>query len=104
MEASSRSVKFGVRTSTASVMSRPVGSESSNWARSSSGSRKALSASSTYSASLAAPVGTALAKLIRGCGEKPAEYAIGTAERRSARSSARWKSRWLVKRRRPRLV
>lgn len=39
-----------------------------------------------------------------GVGVKPAEYAIGTSERRSARSKARWKSRWLVNRRRPRLV
>ena len=41
---------------------------------------------------------------MRGCGLKPEEYAIGTRARNTARSKARLKSRWLVKRSRPRLA
>ena len=59
---------------------------------------------SRYSASLAAPVGAAFPYEIRGCGEYPDEYAMGTPARRSDRSNARPKSRWLVKRARPRLA
>ena len=47
---------------------------------------------------------TAFAYEMRGCGEKPEVYAIGTCARRSARSKARPKSRWLVNRARPRLA
>ena len=67
---------------------------------------RTLSASpiSRYSASLAAPVGEAFAYEMRGWGEKPDEYAIGTPARRSARSKALPKSRWLVNRARPRLA
>ena len=93
-----------VRTSTASMMSSPVGSDSSSRARSFSGSRCAVRAISRYSASVPTPVGAALAYDTLGCGVKPAEYAMGTSARRRARSKARWKSRWLVNRRRPRLV
>jgi hypothetical protein len=49
-------------------------------------------------------VGAAFAYEIRGCGENPEVYAIGTPARRSARSKARPKSRWLVNRARPRLA
>src|SRR4029453_334391 len=68
------------------------------------GSHTAANPISRYSASLAAPVGAAFAYEIRGCGENPDEYAMGTAARRNARSKARAKSRWLVKRARPRFV
>jgi hypothetical protein len=69
-----------------------------------SGLQAAARPISRYSASLAAPVGEALGYEIRGWGEKPDEYAMGTPARRSARSNARPKSRWLVKRARPRLA
>ena len=59
---------------------------------------------SRYSASLAAPVGDALAYEILGCGVKPEEKPIGMPARRTARSKARAKSRWLVNRSRPRLA
>ena len=62
------------------------------------------SPSSRYSASLAAPVGAAPTYEIRGCGENPDEYAIGTFARRSARSNARLKSRWLANRAVPRFT
>ena len=55
-------------------------------------------------ASLAIPVGAALAYEIFGWGWKPALKAIGTSARRRARSRARWKSRLELKRSRPRLV
>ena len=50
----------------------------SSAARTCSGSQAAVSPISRNSASLAAPVGAAFAYEIRGCGEKPDEYAIGT--------------------------
>ena len=57
-----------------------------------------------YSASLAAPVGAALAYETFGCGLNPAEYAIGTSARRNARSNALVKSRCELNRSRPRLA
>ncbi|CAO0824972.1 hypothetical protein SMICM17S_07885 [Streptomyces microflavus] len=92
-EAVSRSARPEVRASTASVMSRPSGSESLSSSRRRSGSRASVRAISRNSASLPVPVGAALAYETLGCGVKPAEYAIGTSERRNARSKARWKSR-----------
>ena len=56
------------------------------------------------SAAEAAPMAAAPAYEIFGCGVKPALYAIGTLARRSARSRARWMSRWLVNLSRPRLA
>jgi hypothetical protein len=41
---------------------------------------------------------------MRGWGLKPDEYAIGMRARKTARSNAREKSRWLVNRSRPRLA
>jgi hypothetical protein len=41
---------------------------------------------------------------MRGCGLKPEEYAIGMRARKTARSNAREKSRWLVNRNLPRLA
>ena len=76
----------------------------SSASRTCSGSHGAVSPISQYSASLAAPVAQALAYEMRGCGENPEEYAIGTPARRSARSNARLKSRELVNRARPRLA
>jgi hypothetical protein len=63
-----------------------------------------VSVSSRYSASLATPVGAAPAYEIFGCGLNPAEYAIGSPARRTARSIARAMSRWLAKRSRPRFA
>jgi hypothetical protein len=59
---------------------------------------------SRYSASLAAPVGDAFAYEIFGCGVNPDEWPMGMPERRIARSKARAKSLWLVKRSRPLLA
>src|SRR5205807_8336581 len=69
-----------------------------------SGSRRSARAISRYSASEATPVGAAPAYETFGCGLNPAEYAMGTSARRSARSNALAKSRCDVKRSRPRLA
>ncbi len=102
--ASSRSASDPAAASTTSSTSIPTGSASSRATRTASGSTRSLTASSTYSASLAVPVGAAFAYEIRGCGWNPALNAIGTSARRRARSSARWKSRVEEKRSRPRLA
>ena len=87
-----------------SSTSRPGGNAASSASRSRSTSTGAASPISRYSASLATPVGAAPTYDTLGCGLKPAEYAIGTAARRSARSKARAKSRCEVNRRRPRFA
>ena len=102
--ATSRSARLPPGDSTTSTMSRPSGSASASEAWIVAGSTTSARASSRYSASLADPVGAAPAYEIRGCGLNPEEYAIGTRARNTARSKARLKSRWLVKRSRPRLA
>ena len=104
-DASTRSGRLvPIGASTTSTTSMPAGRLSSSAACSRPRSTRSATEISTYSASLATPVGAAPTQLIFGWGEKPAEYAIGTCARRSARSKARAMSRWLVKRSRPRLV
>ena len=84
---------------------QPGGSAASSAARTAVRVARSGTAISTYSASLA-DAGRRGADVARssGAGVKPAEYAIGTSARRSARSNARAKSRWLVNRSRPRLA
>ena len=89
---------------TASSTSSPGDRAASSARTSSSGSTSARRAISRYSASLAVPVGAALAYEIFGCGVKPWEYAMGTRARWSARSKARAKSRCEVNRIGPRLA
>src|SRR5690606_33973859 len=82
-EASSRSARPpGVAASTASITSSPGDSAASRAAATARGSLRCCRASSRYSASLAAPVGAALAYEILGCGEHRCEYATGTPARR----------------------
>jgi hypothetical protein len=78
---------------TTSTTSSPSGSAASRRCLISAGSQASRSPISRYSASLAAPVGEAPAYEMRGCGEKPEEYATGIPARRMARSKARPKSR-----------
>ncbi len=99
-----RSARLPAPARTASSTSRPGESAASRATRNSSGSVSVCRPISRYSASLPTPVGAALAYEILGCGVKPCEKAIGTAARRSARSKARAKSRWEVKRSGPRFA
>lgn len=92
--ASSRSANAcpGVAGTTSSTSS-PAGSAASRRCITSAGSQATLSPISRYSASLAAPVAEAPAYEMRGCGEKPDEYATGIPALLIARSKARPKSR-----------
>ena len=85
--ACSRSASAPGRATTTSTMSRPSGSAESSAARTSSGSHGRVMPISRYSASLAAPVGDALAYEILGCGREARR--VADRDRRRAGSPAR---------------
>ena len=72
-DASSRSANVPGVAGTTATMSSPGGSAASSPSRTASGSHSRVSPISRNSASLAAPVGAALAYEIFGCGVKPEE-------------------------------
>ena len=97
-DASSRSARAHWLRPTTSITSIPSGRAASSLVPHFQPARAAVSESSRYSASLAVPVGAPPAYEIFGCGENPAEYAIGKPAMRTPRSTARAISLWLAKR------
>src|ERR1700755_3243555 len=87
-----------------SITSIPSGKVLFSRSRTCAAAWREFSARDRYSASLATPVGAPPAYEIRGCGVKPAEYAIGNPARRTPRSKTRATSLWLAKRIFPRLA